>query len=181
MHAHKIDVCCMLVRAVVPIGMADTPHSFGFGNAHPTRERSKLGLGAARNPHDWHGFRLDMVGLSLLLSRHASRDVLARWRSASRCVYVHRNVVVRRSAGGCFFVAIASLLVGVVVVGEAAGRGRIGGCSSGAGRSSVACGCSRLVVRGRTQDVLGVVACIRSSDDGCCNLVGPAYGIGVCF
>ena len=85
------------------------------------------GLGAACNPHDWHGVGLDMVGFPLLFSRHATRDAIERWRPKARDLHVYRYVVVCRGFDRGISVASVAVLAHVLVFCSSARRRGIGG------------------------------------------------------
>lgn len=169
------------VRGHFCCSLAHTSNSCGFGNAHPARKHTQLGLGVDCNPHDWCGFRLDVVGLSLFFPRHASCDAVAGRGPATGHFYVHRNVVVCRNLDRRFFVAVVAVFTPVTVVCEATKSGGVGGCNAWTGCARAAHGVCGLAYGRRTQGILGVAAGSGFRDVGGRTVVGIAHGIGVCF
>ena len=126
------------VRGSLCCSLADPSNPCGFGHAHAARKHPQLGLGAAGHTYDWRGIGLDLVGLSLLPTGHAARDVLARWRPATWNFYVHWNVVVCRGLDRCCFVAALAFFAHVSAFCEAAMRRRVRGGLAGIGGTGIA-------------------------------------------
>lgn len=169
------------VRGGLCSGMVDPSDSRRFRHAHTPREHSKLGLGAACNPHDWHGVGLDMVGFPLLFSRHATRDAIERWRPKARDLHVYRYVVVCRGFDRGISVASVAVLAHVLVFCSSARRRGIGGRLARIGGTGFDYRRCDLDHGRGAEGVLGMAACGESghAERGIVGL--SSHGFGVCF